>query len=83
MLVECLATCRSRLGRSRTSVPALAGVDAFLIADGRTLRTGEDRLTDMAYLARGSGLGMNQALAYDLRMLDEWFVKTFAAAAPH
>ncbi len=54
-----------------------------LQADGRTLRTGEDRLTDMAYLARGSGLGMNQALAYDLRMLDEWFVKTFAAAAPH
>lgn len=43
MLVECLATCRSRLGRSRTSGPALAGVDAFLIADGRTLRTDELR----------------------------------------
>lgn len=54
-----------------------------LQADGRTLRTGEDKLKDMAYLTRGSGLGMNQALAYDLRMLDEWFRKSFAADAPH
>ena len=54
-----------------------------LQADGRTLRTGEDKLKDMAYLARGAGLGTQQALAYDLRMLDEWFAKSFAAGAPH
>lgn len=50
---------------------------------GRTLRAGDDRLSDMAYLARTSRLGMTQALAHDLRMLDDWFGKTFAPEAPH
>jgi hypothetical protein len=54
-----------------------------LQADGRTLRTGADQLKDMAYLLRGAGLGTQQALAYDLRMLDAWFAKTFATDAPH
>lgn len=54
-----------------------------LQADGRTLRSGDERLNDMAYLARSSRLGMNQALAHDLRMLDDWFSKTFAPEAPH
>jgi hypothetical protein len=54
-----------------------------LQAGGRTLRSGDDRLSDAAYLMTSARLGMNQALAYDLRMLDDWFRKTFAAKAQH
>lgn len=50
---------------------------------GRTLRAGDDRLSDMAYLTHGSRLGMTQALAHDLRMLDDWFGRTFTPEAPH
>jgi hypothetical protein len=55
----------------------------ILQSNGRTLRTGDDRLADMAYLMHSSRLGMNQALAYDLRMVDKWFGQTFADDAPH
>jgi hypothetical protein len=54
-----------------------------LQAGGRTLRSGDDRLSDAAYLMTSARLGMNQALAHDLRMIDDWFGKTFASEAPH
>ena len=50
-----------------------------LSEDGRTLRQGQERLTDMNYLKRGSlpaGKGA-EPLAYEKRMLDEWFAKRF------
>lgn len=47
----------------------------------QTLRTGEDQLSDMAYLMHTRGLPPNQEMAYDVRMLNDWFRKTFASAA--
>jgi len=53
-----------------------------LVADGRTLKSGLDKLNDMAYLGRMAGLRQGHALAYDLRMLDDWFRERIAAPAP-
>lgn len=53
-----------------------------LIAGGQTLRSGDERLQDMAYLERGGSLGRGEALAYDLRMLDEWFAARVLGPAP-
>ena len=44
-----------------------------LSADGRALRSGQEQLQDMAYMERSTGLPHTDALAYDLRLLDEWF----------
>ena len=49
-----------------------------LVADGKTLRSGEDRLADMAYLMNPPRVGDSQALAYDLRMVDDWFARRVA-----
>lgn len=44
-----------------------------LSAQGRTLRSGQEQVQDMAYMERSAGLPHTDALAYDLRLLDEWF----------
>lgn len=49
--------------------------------DGRPLQSGDERLSDMAYLVRTPRRASIDALAYDLRLLDEWFARRFGAAA--
>jgi Protein of unknown function (DUF3016) len=49
--------------------------------DGRVLNSGDEHLADMAYLIRTPRHASRDWLAYDLRLLDEWFVKRFDAAA--
>lgn len=52
-----------------------------LNAEGRSLRSGEERISDMNYLmhpVRGRGDG---PLAYETRMIDRWFAERFSSAA--
>jgi len=51
-------------------------------SDGANLQSGDDWLKDMAYLMRTPRHGSIDGLAYDLRLLDEWFAQRFGAAAP-
>lgn len=51
-------------------------------ADGRTLQSGSEQLKDMAYLVRTPRGANYDVLAYDFRLLDEWFAARFGAAAP-
>jgi hypothetical protein len=54
-----------------------------LAADGKMLRKGEERVADMAYLTRIPRPGDSEALAPDLRMVDDWFARRFGKdAAP-
>jgi len=55
-----------------------------LQADGKTLRSGEERVSDMNYLMRSTSLRNDEPLAHEKRMLDEWFAVRFGAeASPH
>lgn len=51
-----------------------------LTKDGRMVAQGEERLSDLAYLMRRSGLRSDLALPYESRMLAEWFDTRFASA---
>lgn len=45
-------------------------------ADGKVLKSGDERVSDMTYLDRGTHLNRysaNEPLRYEKRMLDEWF----------
>lgn len=53
-----------------------------LATDGRTLKSGEDRLADMAYLMNSARLESSQPMAYDTRMLDDWFRQRVLSAEP-
>lgn len=68
-----------RVLRGRADWPSMT-VRYTLTADGRTVRSGQERITDMNYMF-GSlrGYGSDEALAYDRRMLDRWFAENFAA----
>lgn len=46
-----------------------------LAADGQTLRSGEEWLADMTYLDQRGRLPQTQDLAYERRMLADWFDK--------
>ena len=48
---------------------------------GQTLQSGDERLSDMAYLVRTPRHAGFDGLAYDLRLVDEWFDKRFGATA--
>lgn len=51
-----------------------------LVAGGRTLRTGEERLADMGYpLLGGPRAASGVDLPYERRMLDRWFGERFGA----
>lgn len=49
-----------------------------LDAGGKTLRRGEARVSDMAYLQRIAPSNPGLGLPYERRMLDEWFRKEFS-----
>lgn len=51
-----------------------------LTQDGQVVARGEERLSDLAYLVRRSGLDQRAALPYETRLLSEWFEQRFAAA---
>ena len=50
-----------------------------LIEDGRTLRSGEERLVDPGYLMRVSSTFEREALRFERRLLDDWFEARFDA----
>lgn len=52
-----------------------------LEAPGQAPRTGRAVLQDLSYLQRGTGLRPGVDLAYERRLLDEWFGTEFAAPA--
>lgn len=52
-----------------------------LQADGKTLQSGEDRVSDMNYMMRSTTLRNDEPLAHEKRMLDEWFAARFGAKA--
>jgi hypothetical protein len=52
-----------------------------LVADGQTLRSADEWLSDMTYLDRRGRLPQDQELAYERRMLADWFNQAFAGPA--
>jgi Protein of unknown function (DUF3016) len=52
-----------------------------LAADGRVLGAGEEQLADVGYLGVSSRLEQGQMMAYDVRMVQDWFRQRFAPAA--
>ncbi|MDB5961821.1 MAG: hypothetical protein JWP59_3115 [Massilia sp.] len=51
----------------------------ILTANGQVLSSGEDQLSDMAYLDRINIYSDGDPLRYEKRMVDDWFKKKFAA----
>ncbi|SMG41142.1 DUF3016 domain-containing protein [Paracoccus sp. J56] len=49
-----------------------------LMQDGVTIRTGEERLTDMNYLSDPRGHNSSRRFVYDKLLLQDWFRKSFA-----
>ena len=45
--------------------------------DGRVVRSGEAKLSDMMYLEHSRLIHRNESLRYEKQMLDDWFSKTF------
>lgn len=45
--------------------------------DGKVLRSGEAKLSDMMYLEHSRLINSNESLRYEKQMLDDWFSKTF------
>jgi hypothetical protein len=52
-----------------------------VLAGDRVLEQGETVLTDSAYLERGPGRYRDQPLAYERRLLDDWFAAQVAPKA--
>lgn len=69
-----------RVLRGRADWPSMK-LRYVLSEAGRTVASGEDSIADMNYFAAPRGVGMNQALAYDLRLLDRWFAERILAPA--
>lgn len=53
-----------------------------LTENGRVLKSGEARLSDMTYLQHSLGPRYREPLGYEQRMIDEWITATFAPPAP-
>jgi Mrp family chromosome partitioning ATPase len=50
-----------------------------IMQDGKVLKSGDETIKDMAYLAKLNGYSSGDSLRYEKRMLDAWF-KTVTAA---
>ena len=66
-----------RVMRGRADWPRMT-LRYTLSANGQTLQSGDDELADMSYLDRLPRIMGGEKLAYDLRMVDDWFVRRFA-----
>lgn len=53
-----------------------------LSAGSRTLKSGDETLTDISYFFGSRGVDRGEALIYDRRMLDRWFSERVLAAGP-
>ncbi|MFO1330691.1 MAG: DUF3016 domain-containing protein [Rubrivivax sp.] len=52
-----------------------------LAAGGRTLATGDERVTDMAYLMHGPASHRDEPLGHERRLIERWFDERVLAAA--
>ena len=69
-----------RVLRGRADFPHIA-LHYTLLADGRSLKSGEAQLSDLNYLGPPYLYPSRQTdLAYEKRMLERWFRETFAIA---
>ena len=66
-----------RVLRGRADWPHMS-LRYTLSADGRTLKSGDAKLSDMSYLQRPR----EGELGYEKRMLDDWFKAEFFQASP-
>jgi Protein of unknown function (DUF3016) len=67
-----------RVMRGRADWPRIE-MRYSLEAAGQAARSGQARVQDLAYLQRLPSYHQNEALAYERRMLDEWFKAEFAS----
>lgn len=63
-----------RVLRGRGDSPSIQ-LRYTLLAEGRTLKSGEERLTDLDYLSSSATKQVTGDFAYELRLLDEWFAE--------
>jgi hypothetical protein len=54
-----------------------------LESDGKVIASGEDKLSDMAYLQRYNRYSDRDTLRYEKRMIDDWFKAKFARRRQH
>lgn len=66
-----------RVLRGRADWPRIS-LRYTLSENGRVLRNGESQINDMAYMTQPLRSHVNDALAYERRMLDQWFRDTIA-----
>lgn len=69
-----------RVLRGRADWPRMA-LRYTLSAGGQTLKSGDEKLADMGYLMHSLHASRGDALAYELRMVDDWFGARFVVAA--
>jgi hypothetical protein len=68
-----------RVVSGRADWPQMSLRYTLSAADGRTLDSGEERISDLAYTMRSLRLSeRGEELAYDKRLLSEWFTQRFA-----
>ena len=65
-----------RVLRGRADWPQIT-LRYSLLADGKALKAGEDRLVDLNYMWMSAGLRSNEEFPYERRMLTRWFGETF------
>ncbi|WP_233253373.1 DUF3016 domain-containing protein [Paracoccus binzhouensis] len=63
----------------RDTTPPRIHLRYWLSQDGRVIRSGEERLSDMHYLWNPRGSGGDRRFVHDRLLLEGWFRKTFAA----
>lgn len=69
-----------RIARGGADTPSVT-LRYSLEADGRVLRSGEERVTDLAYLHHSGLGGPREPLRHEKRMLDGWFSERFVDTA--
>lgn len=67
-----------RILRGRADWPAIT-LRYSLESQGKSLKSGEDRIFDMSYLSGYNHYNSGENLRYEKQMLDTWFKKTLAA----
>lgn len=78
--VDWLSPQRLRVMGQVPDAPRLTLRFELTLADGQVLTRGEERLVDLSYLHRRTGLKGDTALPYESRLLGEWFETRIASA---
>jgi hypothetical protein len=68
-----------RVMRGRADWPRIT-LRYTLTQDGRTLKSGEERLADMSYLDQATRLHMAASLPYEQRLIGRWFANRIVPA---